>query len=114
MQMSAIPFGTTDWFTITSTEHPGKHGKAFWRACQIGVIRVRIVGYSPNSLAGHWCSKGRILPCIEGGLYTKLANGRSFALKSGMSYQVTDDAEPHRSSARAGPGCSSSIDVRSG
>ena len=27
MQMSGIPFGTTDWSTITPTEHPGETGQ---------------------------------------------------------------------------------------
>ena len=102
MQMSAIPFGTTDWSTILPTEHPGETGKAFWRTCQFGAIRVRMVEYSPGYLADHWCSKGHILLCLEGELHTELDDGRSFVLKPGMSYQVADDAEAHRSSTSCG------------
>jgi hypothetical protein len=51
MEMSAIPFGTTDWSQVPRTE---------------------------------------------------LADGRTFTLKPGMSYQVADNAEPHRSSTEAG------------
>ncbi|MDO8943468.1 MAG: hypothetical protein Q7U75_09810, partial [Desulfobacterales bacterium] len=32
----------------------------------------------------------------------ELADGRRFTLKAGMSYQVADGAEPHRSSTRTG------------
>jgi len=35
-------------------------------------------------------------------LHTELADGRSFILKPGMSYQVADEAEPHRSSTAVG------------
>lgn len=102
MQMSEIPFGTTDWSSIPPTEHPGETGKAFWRTCQFGTIRVRMVEYTPGYLADHWCVKGHILLCLEGELHTELEDGRTFLLKAGMSYQVADNAEAHRSSTPCG------------
>lgn len=102
MQMSDIPFGTTDWSAIPPTEHPGDSGKAFWRTCQFGTIRVRMVDYTPGYLADHWCSKGHILLCLEGELHTELDDGRTFILRPGMSYQVADNAEAHRSSTPCG------------
>jgi len=95
--MTDIPFGTTDWSTVTPTEHKGEQGLAYWRTQQFGSIRVRMVEYTPGYLADHWCVKGHILLCIEGELHTGLKDGRTFTLKPGMSYQVADDAEPHRS-----------------
>jgi hypothetical protein len=100
--MSGIPFGTTDWSAIAPTEHPGERGSALWRTCRFGGIRVRMVEYSPGYLADHWCSKGHILLCLEGELRTELKDGRVFTLRPGMSYQVADDAEPHRSSTPGG------------
>ncbi len=102
MQISEIPFGTTDWSSVPATEHPGETGKAMWRTCQFGSIRVRMVEYSPGYLADHWCSKGHILLCLEGELHTELQDGRNFVLKPGMSYQVADNTEPHRSSTACG------------
>jgi hypothetical protein len=43
-----------------------------------------------------------ILLCLEGELHTELEDGRKFVLLPGMSYQVADDAEPHRSSTATG------------
>jgi len=100
--MSAIPFGTTDWSTIAPTEHKGETGTAYWRTRQFGEIRVRMVEYTPGYLADHWCSKGHILFCVEGALHTELADGRRFTLTPGMSYQVADGAEPHRSRTDVG------------
>ena len=97
MEMSAIPFGTTDWQAVPRTEHKGDTGVAHWRTCQFGAIRVRMVDYSPHYLADHWCSKGHILLVLEGRLETELADGRRFVLEPGHSYQVADGAEPHRS-----------------
>jgi hypothetical protein len=102
MEMSGIAFGTTDWSAIAPTEHAGERGVAHWRTRHFGAIRVRLVDYSPGYLADHWCVKGHILLCLEGELHTALADGRTFVLKPGMSYQVGDDAEPHRSSTAVG------------
>jgi quercetin dioxygenase-like cupin family protein len=102
MNISNIPFGTTDWSTLARTEHPGITGKAFWRTQQFGGIRVRMVEYTTGYVSDHWCSKGHILLCLEGELHTKLEDGRIFTLKPGMSYQVADGAEAHRSTAPNG------------
>jgi hypothetical protein len=102
MEMQGIPFGTTDWDSIPRTEHPDETGRAYWRTCHFGSIRVRMVEYTPGYLADHWCVKGHILLCTDGVLETELADGRTFTLKPGMSYQVADNAEPHRSSTRTG------------
>lgn len=97
MKMTDIPFGTTDWASVERTEHKGESGMAFWRTRNFGEIRVRMVEYTPGYLADHWCSKGHVLFCLEGELETELEDGRKFVLKPGMSYQVADGAEPHRS-----------------
>ena len=97
MQMHGIPFGTTDWSSIVPTEHAGKTGTALWRTCHFGDIRVRLVDYSPGYVADHWCEKGHILFCVDGQLDTELTDGRTFTLKPGMSYQVADGADAHRS-----------------
>lgn len=97
MQISDTSFGITDWSAIEKTEHRGETGVAYWRTQAFGPIRVRMVEYSPGYLADHWCSKGHILLCLEGVLHTELEDGRKFVLMPGMSYQVADGAEAHRS-----------------
>ncbi len=102
MKMADIPFGTTDWSQVPATEHPGETGSATWRTREFGGIRVRMVDYSPGYLADHWCSKGHILLCLDGRLDTELDDGRRITLTPGMSYQVADGAEAHRSSTADG------------
>ena len=102
MQMSGILFGTTDWSQIERTEHKGESGTAYWQTQLFGSIRVRMVEYTPGYFADHWCVKGHVLLCIEGELNTELKDGRKFTLKAGMSYQVADNAEPHRSYTELG------------
>jgi quercetin dioxygenase-like cupin family protein len=102
MDMSGFPFGTTDWSWVERTEHKGETGLAFWRTRHFGAIRVRMVEYTPGYRADHWCEKGHILLCLEGELHTHLEDGRTFTLKPGMSYQVADGAEPHRSHTTIG------------
>ncbi|MGB7873912.1 MAG: DHCW motif cupin fold protein [Anaerolineales bacterium] len=102
MEMKNIPFDTTDWSQIAPTEHEGETGVAIWRTQQFDTIRVRMVEYGPGYLADHWCEKGHILLCLEGELHTELADGRKFVLTPGISYQVADEAEAHRSSTQTG------------
>ncbi|HWQ10360.1 MAG TPA: DHCW motif cupin fold protein [Holophaga sp.] len=102
MQMTGIPFGITDWKIVEATEHKGDTGVATWRTCQFGELRVRMVDYSPGYCADHWCAKGHILLCLEGELHTELQDGRTFLLTPGVSYQVADGAEPHRSHTATG------------
>jgi hypothetical protein len=97
MDIRNIPFGTTDWSKIETSEHPGETGMAYWRTQQFDNIRVRMVDYTAGYLANHWCEKGHILFCLEGELHTELADGRQFVLSPGMSYQVADNTSPHRS-----------------
>src|SRR5215468_10477475 len=102
MKLDNIPFGTTDWSTIPITEHAGITGKALWRTQQFDDVRVRMVEYTPGYLADHWCEKGHILLVLEGRLETELVDGRKFVLTPGISYQVADHAEAHRSSTDIG------------
>jgi len=102
MRMTDIPFGTTDWSTVEPTSHKGETGVATWRTRQFGGIRVRLVDYSPGYSSDHWWEKGHILFCLDGELVTDLKDGRSFTLRPGMSYQVADGADAHRSHTAKG------------
>jgi quercetin dioxygenase-like cupin family protein len=102
MKLDNIPFGTTDWSAIPRTEHSALAGKAFWRTQIFGDVRVRMVEYTAGYVSDHWCSKGHILLCLEGELHTELDNGQTHLLLPGMSYQVADGAEAHRSTTPCG------------
>ena len=102
MQMKGFPFGFTDWERLEKTAYTGDSGVAYSRTQYFGDTRVRRVEYSAGYAADHWCMKGHILFCLEGELHTELQDGRQFILKPGMSYQVADDAEAHRSSTMTG------------
>ena len=102
MHITQIPFGITDWSVIKAERKKGETGWADWKVCQFGDIRVRMLEYSPDYKADHWCEKGHILLCLEGELFTELKDGRVFVLRPGMSYQVADAAEAHRSFTKGG------------
>lgn len=102
MKIENLPFGLTQWDQVEETIYPGDQGQATWRTVKFNDIRVRMVDYSPGYVADHWCTKGHILLCLAGELHTELADGRRFVLTPGVSYQVADDAEPHRSFTTTG------------
>ncbi len=108
MLLPSFPFSVTDWAQVEPTLNPGEHGVATWRTRTFGDIRVRMVDYSPGYVADHWCEKGHVVLCIAGELITDLKDSaaphtiRSVTLTPGMSYQVADHAEPHRSRSPLG------------
>lgn len=102
MKIANLPFSVTEWDAVEPEEKSALAGKAIWRTQQFGEVRVRMVEYTPGYVSDHWCEKGHFLLCLSGELHTELADGRLFTLRPGMSYQVADHAEPHRSSAPKG------------
>ena len=68
----------------------------------MGEIRIRMVKYSPGYVADHWCSKGHVIYCIKGKMKTELQDGRKMKLKKGMTYQVGEKSDDHRSSSEKG------------
>ena len=102
MKIENVPFMTTDWSKVSPTEHRGETGMAYWRTLEVGNVRVRMVEYTPGYIADHWCSRGHVLLVLEGELVTELKDGRKFTMRSGMSYQVANDAEPHKSATATG------------
>jgi quercetin dioxygenase-like cupin family protein len=102
MRIENVAFCTTDWATVPETTHAGETGTALWRTLEIGNIRVRMVEYTPGYKADHWCSRGHVLLVLEGELTTELADGRRVVLRAGSSYQVAENAEPHRSETATG------------
>ena len=102
VKLENIPFGITDWADVAPTRHAGETGVALWRMREFGGMRVCMVEYSAGYLADHWCDKGHIVLCVAGELETELRDGRVFRLGPGMSYQVADGADAHRSRSRDG------------
>jgi hypothetical protein len=102
VRLEGIPFQLTDWAEVPAETHPGDAGVATWRVKRHGDIRVRMVEYSSGYVADHWCEKGHILLCVKGELHTRLKDGRIVVLTPGMSYEVADGAEAHRSEAPRG------------
>ena len=102
MNSNNIPFTLTDWESIHKTEHPGETGTAYWRTLHFGELRIRLVEYSKNYKADHWCQKGHIIFCIDGEMTTELSDGQEFKMTKGMSYQVSDELSSHRTYTKEG------------
>jgi quercetin dioxygenase-like cupin family protein len=102
MQITGIPFSTTDWTTIEAVIHDGVKGEASWKTQYINDIRIRLVVYSAGYEADHWCSKGHIIYCVEGEMETELEDGRIYVLKKGMMYTVGDNSDAHKSISENG------------
>lgn len=97
-----IPFQLTNWEKMPAEEHKGITGMAYWKTLQFPGLRIRVVEYSKQYKADHWCEKGHIIYCIEGEMDTELASGEIVKLSKGMSYEVSDELSSHRTSSENG------------
>lgn len=95
--MSNIPFQTIDWSFIEKVEYKGETGVAHWQTVQFEGLRVRLVEYSNEYLADHWCQKGHIVHCLEGEFISELKTGEKIKLRKGETYVVSDELSSHRS-----------------
>ena len=98
-----IPFHTTNWDYVPLTSHAGETGTASWKTLLFDKFRIRLIEYSPNYRADHWCSIGHIIYCLEGEFISHLKDGSQHHLHKGMSYQTSDDElNPHMSTSEKG------------
>ena len=102
MNPKEIPFQTIDWSKIPRTEHKGETGTAYWQTVEFAGLRIRLVEYSKNYKADHWCEKGHFVFCLEGEVINELIDGKGTLLKQGMSYIVSDQLSSHRSITKSG------------
>jgi hypothetical protein len=98
-QMSIIPFQTIDWSSVEKVEYKGETGVAIWQTIQFAGLRIRLVEYSKEYLADHWCQKGHIVHCLEGEFISELKTGEKFELAKGETYVVSDELSSHRSTS---------------
>src|SRR5580704_1616438 len=98
MKIENVNFCVAKWSSLNAVEHRGEIGSAFWKTFEAGNLRVRMVEYSAEYLADHWCSRGHVVLVLEGELTTELQDGRRFVTRAGHSYRVSEGAAPHRSS----------------
>ncbi|MEO7767841.1 MAG: DHCW motif cupin fold protein [Ferruginibacter sp.] len=102
MILASFPFQLLDWSAIEFVTHKGTTGFAVWKVFMMNETRIRLVEYSANYSANHWCNKGHVIYCIEGDMRTTLADGRNYLLSAGISYIVGDQNESHKSESKHG------------
>ncbi|MBK6542972.1 MAG: DHCW motif cupin fold protein [Flavobacteriales bacterium] len=92
-----IPFTITNWDHVPTTFVDGTTGTATMRSQQFGALRIRMIEYSANYLADHWCELGHLVFVLEGELINELKDGAITVMKAGDSYAVSDGLSSHRS-----------------
>ena len=103
MKLEDLPAGVIDWSGMAETCHSGQSGAAKVRAFQIGDRQMRLVTYSPDYVADHWCDKGHLTFVLSGAVEIEQADGSRHHASANMSYHVADgEAHAHRLSSPAG------------
>ena len=97
-----IPFTVIDWSVIPNNEKPGLKGNVLQQVMEYPGLKIRLVEYSSGYMADHWCQKGHIVHCLEGGFESEMENGEKYQLFKGMTYIVSDQMSSHRSNTTYG------------
>lgn len=104
-----VTLNSISWDSIPKTEHKGETGTSFWQTVEYPGLRIRVVEYSKNYKADHWCQKGHIVHCLEGSFVSELEsdkvsdkvsdkeNEKHSVLSKGNTYVVSDGMSSHRS-----------------
>lgn len=93
--MSLIPFQSIDWSTIEKISVKGDRGEAIVQTIQFNGFRVRLVDYSTDYLADHWCQMGHIVYCLKGSFITELETGEKITLSENESFVVSGGQSLH-------------------
>jgi hypothetical protein len=97
MNLNNLPVGITDWSQVPASAYAGETGTATMRTRQFGDIQLRLVDYSPQYVADHWCHKGHVVFVVSGRLVIEHQDDITYVLTRGMSYHVPDgDGSSHR------------------
>ena len=103
MKITDIPFTAVRWSAEAAVEHRGEAGTSFWRVCEAGDVRVRVVEYSKGFRSDHFCPRGHVAYVLEGEMGLKLKDGSEHLLTAGMSFLCGDDeANPHQAFSPTG------------
>lgn len=97
-----IAFTLTDWLVVPTETHAGETGFSVSRTCLHDTVRTRLIEFSANYLADHWCEKGHFIYCISGRMTIKLKDGSSFEVIAGMSCQMGDGTDAHKLHSKEG------------
>ena len=96
LHIKHVPFTQIVWHDLPQVESLGASGRAWSQTVQAGDVRIRLVIFSSEYDADHWCSKGHVVFVLEGELTTILKDGRRFLTKEGESFCVGDDDGQHQ------------------
>jgi mannose-6-phosphate isomerase class I len=91
-----------DWKNIPSEQVQGRTGFTISKVQLIGATKIRLVEYSANYTADHWCDKGHILFVVEGELEIHYKDDSSHVVKKGMTYLVGDNSKSHMAISKDG------------
>jgi hypothetical protein len=102
MKLENLPSTRIDWAQLPGASQPGARGTAVARTFAAGDVRLRLVEYSPDYLADHWCSKGHLVLVLAGHLTLELQGRPAISVAAGDAVTLGDDDVPHRAVSEVG------------
>ncbi|OFX84001.1 MAG: hypothetical protein A2W99_03380 [Bacteroidetes bacterium GWF2_33_16] len=103
MNLTNIQSLEINWDNVPITKYSGETGWAYSRTFETEHIRIRIIEYSQEYLADHWCCRGHIIHLLEGSVIIEIKDKHKIYLKKGMSLCLGDnESSAHRVISKTG------------
>ncbi len=96
MQIEHLLPESSCWNCIPTDRVNGATGFALVKKYHAAGIQIRMIVYSEQYLADHWCDKGHVLIVQSGELLIEHKNKTERTLSAGSIYIVGDDSMSHR------------------
>lgn len=85
-----------DWEKLPEEKALGITGSAIVRTHQSGNMKIRLLSFSEDYEADHWCTKGHVLCVQDGSLIIDFQDGNSFTVEKGKVSVLGENNSPHK------------------
>lgn len=85
-----------DWEKIPEEKFNGLNGFTISKTEKTGNLQIRLVYYSEQYEADHWCNKGHVIYVQEGELWIDFKDGNSMKVEKGNLCVLGENNQPHK------------------
>jgi hypothetical protein len=87
---------TVNWKEMPGEKINGETGYCISKVFSENGMNIRVVEYSRNYMADHWCLKGHFVYVIEGALDVEHSDNSCIRLLADSTYVIAAETIPHR------------------
>lgn len=96
MDINIIENLAIDWQTIPQQASNGTTGFVIAQTLELPTFKIRLLQFSANYEADHWCDKGHIIHVLKGDLIIAYNDDSTSTITQGNSLILGDNIKAHK------------------